>query len=256
MSNEKLQVQLYDVNRRLIDSLQLTSNEYGSITGKFVLPEKLLTGIFSMQLRDGIQGNATISVEAYKRPTFTVQFEKVKKAYRINDSITVKGSAKALAGYPLNGASAAYHIVRNTRPIFKYARYNNFRYSPPQEIAQGTIQTDDQGNFAIPFKAAPDQSKDINKETLFEFSIEVTFTEKSGETRTARTTLSCGYQSIILDVKHPEILNATNAFKIGINTTNYNNEKEPAVVQLKIESLKAPERILRERYWQNQISFS
>jgi uncharacterized protein YfaS (alpha-2-macroglobulin family) len=255
ITNEKVVVHLFDANYRLIDSLTVSTNDFGSINGKFILPEKLLTGNFSIQLNDGILGNANFSVEAYKKPTFTIQFEKLKKAYRINDSIAIKGTVKALAGYPINGAAVSYHIIRNVRPIYSYLRYNNFKYSPPQEIAQGQIQTDAQGGFSIAFKALADLSKDSSSHPIFDFSIDVTVTEKSGETRTSKSTLSCGYQSILLQVNHPEIINASNEIKIGVVSTNYNNEKQPSLVHLKLEELNGPQRILKERYWQSPDQF-
>lgn len=255
ITNEKVVVALFDANDRQIDSINLSTNDFGSISGKFILPENLLTGNFSIHIRDGILGNANFSVEAYKRPTFSIQFEKQTKAYRINDSINLKGNVKALAGYPLDGAAVSYHIIRNARPIYTFLRYNNFRYSPPQEIAQGQILTDAQGGFSITFKALADLNKDSSTHPIFDFSIDVTVTEKSGETRTSKSTFSCGYQSFQLLVNHPEIIDASNEIKFGIVSTNFNKEKVPVLVHLKLEALKGPQRMLKERYWQRPDQF-
>lgn len=255
ITNEKVTVHLFDVNNRLIDSLTATTNDFGSINGKFILPEKILTGIFSIQLNDGISGNANFSVEAYKRPTFRIQFEKIKKAYRINDSINIIGNVKALAGYPINGATVSYQIIRSARHINSYFRYNNIQYSPPQEIAQGTLQTDTQGRFSIAFKALADLSKDSSSQPIFDFSIDVTVTEKSGETRTSKSTLSCGYQSLLLQVNHQEVVNASKDLKIGIASTNFNNEKQNSLIHFKLEELNGPQRILKERFWQSPDQF-
>src|SRR5439155_10386962 len=80
-SGYKARLYLKNVNNETIDSLYLTSNEYGSVNGRFVLPQNTLNGEFSI-LADGINddyGRASFSVEEYKRPKFYVDFEKIHK---------------------------------------------------------------------------------------------------------------------------------------------------------------------------------
>lgn len=248
-------VYLKDVNNRTVDSLKLISNDYGSCTGKFVLPEKLLTGIFTLILNNRKYGAYQFSVEAYKRPTYAANFEKINKPYRINDSIEVRGIAKAFAGNFITGAKVSYHIVRNARPLYPYLRYSNFRYSPPQEIGQGTIQTDTKGAFVIRFKALPDLNKDSSTNPIFDFSIDATVTDPSGETRTAQQKISCGYQSLLLQVNHPLIINANKETKILISATNLNNQVQDALVNIKFIEIQAPERLIRERFWTRPDQF-
>ena len=248
-------VYLKDVNNRTIDSLKMISNDYGSCTGKFVLPEKLLTGNFTLILNNRTYSAYRFSVEAYKRPTYTAQFEKISKAYRVNDSIELHGNANAFAGNFITGAKVSYHIVRNARPMYPYLRYSNFRYSPPQEIGQGTIQTDSKGAFTIRFKALPELSTDAATNPIFDYSIDATVTDPSGETRTAKQKISCGYQSLQLQVYHPQIINANNDTKINISVSNFNDQVQDALVHVKFIEIKAPERWIRERFWTRPDQF-
>ncbi len=248
-------VYLKDANYRIVDSLKFTSNDYGSFTGKFVLPEKLLTGNFTLSLKKALKGEAMFSVEAYKRPTYTASFEKLIKPYRLNDSIEVKGIAKAFAGNFITGAKVSYHIVRKARPMYFYLRYNNFRYSPPQEIGQGSLQTDSKGAFIIRFKALPDMRMDSNSNPIFDYTIDATVTDPSGETRTTTKKISCSYQSLLLQVSHPQIINANQETKIGITASNLNEEIQSALVNIKLVELQAPERLIRDRYWSRPDQF-
>ena len=77
---------LRDANYQVIDSLSVTTNEFGSFAGSFVLPETGLTGSFRIAEK-GDRNSTEFSVEAYKRPRFAVSFEGVEKAYRVNDTI-------------------------------------------------------------------------------------------------------------------------------------------------------------------------
>jgi hypothetical protein len=170
-------VYLRDVNYRIIDSLKFTSNDYGSYHGKFTLPEKILTGNFSLTVKNGETGNTNFSVEAYKRPTYSIQFEKIAKPYQLNDTIEVKGIAKAFAGNLITGAKLTYHVVRKCRLLNPYYRFRVNANSQSQEIAQGEIQTNDKGSFTIQFRAVPDITMDISTKPVFEYSIDATITD-------------------------------------------------------------------------------
>ena len=246
---------LRDVNYRIIDSLKFISNDYGSYHGKFTLPEKILTGNFSLTVKNNEAGNTNFSVEAYKRPTYSIQFEKIEKPYQLNDTIELKGIAKAFAGNFITGAKLTYHVVRNARLLNPYFRNRMFANSQSQEIAEGTIQTNDKGAFTIRFKAVPDLTKDASSKPVFDFSIDATITDASGETRTANKQISCAYQALILEVNHPQITNGRKDIKIKMACTNLNADKVSAIIDLKISELAGPDRILKDRNWSKPDQF-
>ena len=255
VGNAAATVYLKDANDQNIDSLKFTTNDYGSYNGKFVLPEKVLTGKFTLSLKNEEEGQTSFSVENYKRPTYSASFEKINQPYRINDSIEIKGIAKAFAGNFITNAKVSYHVVRNARPLYPFLRFNYFRYSPPQDIAEGTLQTNTKGEFSIRFKALPDLSQDSSRNPIFDFTIDATVTDPSGETRTAKKKISCGYQSIMLQVSHTAIINASEQTKIGISATNLNEEIQPAVVNIKLIEIQAPGRLIKNRYWSQPDQF-
>src|SRR5207248_251816 len=70
-------IYLRNANYQLVDSIQLTTNEFGSFNGKFQLPQNGLNGQF--QINDISNYNTvSFSVEEYKRPKFHVDFKKMK----------------------------------------------------------------------------------------------------------------------------------------------------------------------------------
>ena len=91
---DSIQAILKDVNDKAADSITVTFNEYGSFSGKFTLPQNVLTGDFSI-VTNTFNGNASFSVEEYKRPKFYVEFDTLKSTYRLNDTIKITGHAKA-----------------------------------------------------------------------------------------------------------------------------------------------------------------
>src|SRR5205814_2461628 len=90
-------IYLQDANDQMIDSMKVKTNDYGSFSGKFQLPQSGLNGEFTLTMKDD-QGSTNISVEEYKRPKFYVDYEKLKGTYKVNDKIKITGFAKAYAG--------------------------------------------------------------------------------------------------------------------------------------------------------------
>src|SRR5690606_3635733 len=71
LPNTKLTVSLMDVNHQEVSQQELKTNDYGSISGTFILPNNGLTGNYFLKLDSGeidINNNSYFSVEEYKRP--------------------------------------------------------------------------------------------------------------------------------------------------------------------------------------------
>ena len=153
----KIRIYLRNANGETEDSLDLTTNEYGSVSGKFQLPQGVLMKSFNFNREQ--RSITSFSVEEYKRPKFSVSFEKINTSYRVNDTITLTGSAKAYAGNEVEGAKVAYRVVR--QPRFLYDWHFGKWWQPQaeeMEIAHGETITDKTGHFSIRFAAIPDQS--------------------------------------------------------------------------------------------------
>lgn len=247
---------LQDVNRRKIDSVPYVLNEFGSFSGRFRLPVKVLTGSFSIHTTGIKNGSTSFSIEEYKRPTYAVSLEQPKGSYRLNDSITLTGNAKAFAGNAIDGARVLYNITRYTRSHYPWYRRGPSRTDNSREIGNGNLTTDAAGNFKIIFKAnADDITKDEHANTLFTFTINTTVTDANGETRTASTDINIGYQSLQLSIESPKLVDSKDLKEIGIKTTNLSNEPEPAAVKIKIYALQTPERLIRKRLWERPDQF-
>ncbi|HWH64055.1 MAG TPA: MG2 domain-containing protein, partial [Ginsengibacter sp.] len=107
-------IYLRDANDQLTDSMKVKTNDYGSFSGKFQLPQSGLNGEFTLFMKDD-KGSTNISVEEYKRPKFYVDYEKLKGTYKVNDKIKITGFAKAYAGNDIDNATVKYRVVRQPR---------------------------------------------------------------------------------------------------------------------------------------------
>lgn len=253
-------IYLKDRNGKKLDSARFVLNDYGSFNGSFKIPMQGLTGRFSLTTETSYNYSTIgFSVEEYKRPTYTVEIEKPKAAYRLNDSVQVTGYARAFAGNTIDGAKVVYRVRRAVRSYFPYYRIMPVPENSNREIVQGTLSTDAQGRFSIVFRASVD---DINLSTWgrsnpqFSFTIDATVTDANGETRTASTNIIVARSAIQLNLEAPASSSNSALQQVKIKTTNLSQEPAAATVQLKLIPLKHPQRLIRKRLWDRPDLFA
>ncbi|ARV16662.1 alpha-2-macroglobulin family protein [Polaribacter sp. SA4-12] len=264
--NEYVEATLYDVNNQVIKIIELKLNEFGSVSGEFILPNNGLTGEFSIEIDESYENDSKFydneyfdfdynnevrfSVEEYKRPKFETEFKPVTESYKINDSIAINGFAKAFSGANITDAKVVYRVHRKVQyPSWYYWRRPNSN-SSSQEITQGESITNSKGEFEIIFKAIPDKS--VSKENLPVFTYEITadVTDINGETRSATTTVKVGYHSLLATISLDDKIDKNqNETSLKVDTKNLNGQFIAAKGTIKIYKLKAPKNPLRKRPW-------
>ncbi|MCG2461746.1 alpha-2-macroglobulin [Flavobacteriaceae bacterium F89] len=254
VSGENVLVTLHDVNGQQLTKQDLTTNDFGSFTGEFILPNSGLTGQYYIEVSSVsgiVKRNYNFSVEEYKRPKFVTSFKPITETYRVNDSITVKGVAKAYAGSNITDAKVVYTVRRivQFRPWF-YWRHPYFN-SSPLEISHGESLTDASGNYQIGFKAIPDASISKESQPVFTYEVTADVTDINGETHSATTNVRVGYHSLTAAIAVPANLNKKKKEQVlQITTTNLNGQFVPTTGTLKIFKVKAPDQVLRKRPWE------
>ncbi|MBC8755756.1 alpha-2-macroglobulin [Kordia sp. YSTF-M3] len=250
VANEKVDVTFRDANYQEIKTATLTTNEYGSIKGEFIIPNNGLTGSFSIMAKSSKRnlGSVNFSVEEYKRPKFEAEFLPITETFAVNDSVVAKGTAKAFAGSNISDAKVTYSVKRTPRyPVWAYWR-SPYISSASQQITSGETTTDASGNFEITFKAIPDASADKKLLPVFDYEITADITDINGETRSASTIVHVGYHSLKANIVVANKLDATKKdHTLEIITKNLNGEKIGATGTITIHKLQAPDRVLRKR---------
>lgn len=247
LKNTKTTVTFYDPNWQKISSLDLVSNEYGSVNGTFTAPSGTLTG--SMSITNG-SGTVYVSVEEYKRPKFEATFKPIKDSYRLNDKVKITGEAKAYAGNAIDQAKVKYTVTRTAQYPYKYYWSWWMPPSSPQlVITYGETVTDENGNFKIEFDAVADLSIDKAYKPVFYYEVKADVTDINGETHSAKTTVGAGYNAMIAGIDFPEdiIMNSKSKFKIFAK--NLNQQEVPAQGTIKVYKLKTPVRVMRSKVW-------
>ncbi|MFT4092277.1 MAG: alpha-2-macroglobulin family protein [Niabella sp.] len=250
LSTYQTTVTLFDANHQKIDSLPVTTNEYGSFNGSFKLPEGGLNGVLTLSTAKNT-GSASFRMEAYKRPRFYVDFEKLKGAYKVNDNIKVTGTAKAYAGNNVDGATVKYRVVREARFPYPWLFWRGYwPQSSPLEITHGETTTNADGKFDIFFKAIPDLKLSEKTDPVFDYKIYADVTDINGETRSGTQQVTAGYKSLLLKTSLAERIPADSLKTIYIQTENMAGEFEKADINIRITRINPEQRLLRPRYWE------
>ncbi len=253
--NHQTSIQLLDANGQKAGQLQVTTNAFGSFQGSFVLPENQLTGQFSI-LDSSNQSSVSIQVEEYKRPAFFVSIDKPAAAYRMNDSITLKGKAMAYAGNSISNAQVTYRVIRKSvMPLWR--PYDSFAgawkgmpwHTEEAEVANGQSVTDATGNFDILFKAIPDESIPQSAEPVFHYEVIADVTDMNGETRSNQIMIPVSWHMFAIRIDIPEQAHPDSIPRTRIFTRNLQDTHIPAKLTLGIYALESPGRFVRTRYW-------
>ena len=248
----RTRMELLNANGDRVDSLDVTTGAYGSFSGSFRIPEKGLTGTFFIGDVEKSQ-QSPIQVEEYKRPTFSVEWQKPANTLRLDDEVAVTGTAKAYSGNPLNNAKVRYRIRRTSRFPYPWLR---FGFGMPagrfMEVVSGETATNAEGVFTVRFPATPDRSIDPKTLPVFDFQLTAEVTDLNGETRAGEETLSIGYHAMDLSigVRDEEVFTNAEDIKVPVTATSLAGVEQKVAVDLKLTPLSSPRRLIRQRYWE------
>ena len=172
IKGRKVEMVLRDSQDNPLQKLQLTTNDWGAVSGRFVLPTNLRGGRFELEAV-GL-GYDWFPVDEFVAPTFDLEFDPVDRLYLTGDEVPVSGRLTSYSGHNLSGA----------RIRVKVTRYNTVVYDEESPVAEDNT-----------FKAVFPTSESGY------YNAEVTVTEATGETRSFSTGWYIGkYVRVTADV--------------------------------------------------------
>ena len=199
---------LCDANWNEVAMKKAKTDEYGTASVDFDLPQGGLTGMYHVSVND--QVNRFFRVEEYKRPTFEITFPKVNEKYNWGDTVVVKASAKTYAGVPVQGAKVEYQVTRRNQLWWWGAG------SAGQLVKTDSCVTREDGTFdvEIPLEASlsgkdeADMSDFMRIARFFNFEVSAIVTDISGESHEGVMSLPLGTKPTILTVDLPKRIEA------------------------------------------------
>ena len=195
---------LRDANWKQVAEQKATTDEYGTASVDFELPQGGQTGMYHVSVNN--RANSSFRVEEYKRPTFEITFPKVNEKYNWGDTVVVKASAKTYAGVPVQGAKVEYQVTRRNQLWWWGAG------SAGQLVKTDSCVTREDGTFdvEIPLEASlsgkdeTDMSNFMRIARFFNFEVSAIVTDISGESHEGVMSLPLGTKPTILTVNLPK----------------------------------------------------
>lgn len=199
---------LRDANWKQVAEQKATTDEYGTASVDFELPQGGQTGMYHVSVNN--RANSSFRVEEYKRPTFEITFPKVNEKYNWGDTVVVKASAKTYAGVPVQGAKVEYQVTRRNQLWWWGAG------SAGQLVNTDSCVTREDGTFdvEIPLEASlsgkdeADMSDFMRIARFFNFEVSAIVTDISGESHEGVMSLPLGTKPTILTVNLPKRIEA------------------------------------------------
>ena len=250
LSDYQTVVSLYDANHQVVDTLCLITNEFGAAHGSFTIPKDRLNGYYSIKDKNG---SVLFKVEEYKRPTFEITFDTPENEYQIGDSISISGKVAALSGFGLDNVDYRYTVTRKTTFPFRFWYWMPPHYVANETISSGEGITLNDGTFNIDFQLLPSDEFEVINRPQYTYEINVTATNKQGETQNDQYSIVATYNKYVLSVEtdeNPSHENTTIDIKdfndLTITAANINGKPANTKIEYKIFKLNDIERYARD----------
>lgn len=209
VSGMETKVTLYDARNRELASQAVRTDSFGTLSGSFTLPEVCLPGSFRIVSGGGY---AYLTVEEYKRPTFSAELVLPEGSYTFGDTVWVEGSAKTWTGMPVAHASVRYQVKNR-------AYYIRSVYDPEDDhVLQGTVETDADGNFTVP--VILEASDDRYGAYYTSYMISADVTAANGETATSSLSLPVSRRRSWLNASWPGSICKENIPSVRVSHLN------------------------------------
>jgi len=180
----RVRVELSDPDGRMVFSQEKISDEWGTIHGVVQLEREPRLGDYSLSVTGFGIGNAAFSVQAYRKPDFSITVHPDRTAYVSGDRISVKIEARFFMGAPLQQAPIRYRVyerISTSSPATAWWEQSYYESAGYQRlIKQGSGSTDMQGFFGFEVTPGP---KSYDRTV----TVEADVTSPSGRIESERT---------------------------------------------------------------------
>ncbi|MBR5703794.1 MAG: hypothetical protein IKX45_06040 [Bacteroidales bacterium] len=156
-------VELLDTKRKLIESKKLSTNEFGSVAGEFLLKRSSQNGWYYLTVKHGDKHLITreIRVDDFVLPTFDLVFDTEASFKRPISEIKTGGTIYAYSGHSLASSRIEYTVKHHG-----------------DEYASGQLSPDKDGRFDITFPV--DSTMNSSRYDWYYLTVKVT--DATGET--------------------------------------------------------------------------
>jgi alpha-2-macroglobulin len=199
----RLRVVLADPQGDEVAVKEVTTNHFGTASGRFEIPAGRLLGAWTLRVEgpDGLIGWSRVAVEEYERPTFEVTLDPPEETLRLGRGAELGGRVRYYFGLPVVTGRVSWRVTREPDSTWVWPpRPAN----APQVVANGHGELDAGGRFRVRFTPEADPRDDRSERsegpgvngTFYRYRLSVDVTDEGGETRSAERAYPIGFVAV------------------------------------------------------------
>ena len=188
-----LAVKLLDPNGQEVAQATVSTNDYGTAAGDFVVPPGRPLGAWSLEA--SVPGSTAIQVEEYKRPTFEVKLLDPQAALRLNREAALRGEARYYFGLPVVHGTARWKVTRE--PIYpRWWDWFGWRggRAGAAIVAAGSSPIGEDGGFEVRFTPRADER--LGEDVSYSYRLVADVTDEGGESRSGERAFRLGFVAV------------------------------------------------------------
>ena len=202
-------IQFYNLsNRQNRKELTVKTNEWGSFSGSFVIPEESLNGTYLLTTTNG---QTQIEVAEYKRPEIEILVDPLKKPYAFGDTLEINGSIKTYSGITLEDTKLNYQIC--LKQVYRWQ-------APEQSPVKGQLNTDINGTFQIKVPTKVPAPPHPAFPQSYYYEILLSATDSKGETQETSVNIPMSISPYSIEIRFPEYVNKEIPQTLSIQARN------------------------------------
>lgn len=232
IKNKSVTLTLRNARGKQIKKETVTTDAFGTASVDFVLPEDERNGRFRITAN-----NKTVyfSVEEYKRPTFEVKLAKPDTAYKVGDTLNIKGTATMYSGVPVANARVAYSVKRNI-PI--WWRVWSDEIDEDSELVTDTVYTNADGTFTL---RMPMLLPERRFRRFYSIKAEADVTDNAGESHQAAISLPVSREDTFFGCNMPDKILADTTVTVKFALLNNIGKEIKGTATVAIDGKAMPE---------------
>lgn len=177
-----LVVNLYDANYEVVDTINVTTDEFGRASGVFVTDKDVLSGTWYIEARNDdreISDKSHFTVSDFKIPQIEAE---ISSLVREADSVSIKGIVKTFSGMPVADADVDVTIYAVDKIWWRASR---------EKVGNIKVVTDADGSFSLVLNRL-ELDKKVEFVDAHNFELDINVTSPSAETTSLTHTFAFG----------------------------------------------------------------
>jgi len=237
---------------KIMDSMKIVLNDFGSLSGSFKIPKTAATGEWEIEpdYIDKDYNTGTFKVEEYKRPTYEVTIEKPQKELKPKDNFSFKVKVRSFAGSELNIVKVNYSITRNGYlPSIDPIRNKEETFSKTDTIADATGFTNNEGELEIFARDSLLLNYNLDKKHswTFRYALEVETSDATGESYEAMQEISISSQPLSIHIPITPTYDRHDLKEIPVTAEDNNAGVVSKTVKVRIYRLEKNNQLFSDR---------